>query len=128
MLKIYRKTIKHKIHSNGSEYDIHHESFYTIEDEAVAESYIKEHDLYSDAISNVVSYCSCYESKRGRTVYAYGNIGELKFKQWKEPNAKLIECVTYKECSCSMNTLFNLPVDKVISYLKQEGMNLILSS
>lgn len=128
MLKIYLKIVRHKIHSDGVEYNVSHRSFYTIEDDSVANSYIMEHNLYSDALKNVISYCDTFDQKRGRVVWIYGSDCFLKFKQWKKPDAKLIERVSYKEHYCSMNELCRLPADKVIAYLKQEGMNLILPS
>lgn len=128
MLKIYLKTIINEIHSDGVEYDISHDSFYTIEDENCAESFTREYKLYSDEIQNAYTALDIYEKKRGRIVYASGDDCFLKFKEWKEPNAKLVQYVRYKECSCSMSQLFRLPADKVIAYLKQEGINTVVSS
>ena len=127
MLKIYLKTIINEIHSDGVEYDISHDSFYTIEDEDYAKSFTREYKLYGDEIQNVYTALDIYDKKRGRVVYVCGDDCFLKFKQWKEPNAKLVQYVRYKECSCSMNRLCKLPVDKVIAYLKQEGVNFTVS-
>ena len=127
MLKIYRKTIINEIHSNGVEYDISHDSFYTIEDEDYAKSYVREYKLYGDEIQNAYSALDIFDKKRGRVVYVYGDDCLLRFKQWKEPNAKLVQYIHYKEHSCSMNELFRLPADKVIAYLKQEDVNLPVS-
>ena len=128
MLKIYLKTIHHEIHSDGAEYKVKHYSFYTIEDEAVATPYTIEHNLYSDMLHSVASYCDVVERKKGLLVYVYGSDCFLKFKQWKEPNAKLIERVSYREHSCSMNELCRLPESKVIAYLKQEGVIFTLTN
>jgi hypothetical protein len=128
MLKIYRKTVIYQIHSDGGEYHISDKRFYTIEDEAYAESSYREYNLYGDEIKNVYSTLDIYDNKRGRVVYVWGDDCFLKFKQWKEPNAKLIECVHYKEQSCSMDQLCRLPADKVIAYLKQEGVSFTVST
>ena len=128
MLKIYLKTISHEIHNDGAEYKVRHSSFYTIEDDAVAHAYTKEHSLYDDNITHVLSYYQSYDRKRGRVAWVYGDDYYLKFKQWKAPNAKLIEHVSYKDHSCSMNALCRLPADKVIAYLKQEGLNFTLTN
>lgn len=128
MLKIYRKTIINEIYSDGVEYDISHDSFYTIEDEDYANSSVREYKLYGDEIQNAYGTIDIFDKKRGRVVYVYGDDCLLRFKQWKEPNAKLVQYVRYKECSCSMNQLFRLPADKVIAYLKQEGVNLTLTN
>ena len=127
MLKIYLKTIKYEIHSDGAEYDIANASFHTIEEKTNAKSYIREYNLYGDEIQNVYYGFDIYDNKRGRVVYVHGDDCFLKFKQWKEPNAKLVEYVYYKEHSCSMNELFKLKADQVIAYLKQEGVNLMVS-
>lgn len=128
MLKIYRKTIHHEIHSDGIEYEVNHHSFYVIEDDSAVQSYTKEHSLYDDNITHVISYYWSCDRKRGRVVWVYGDDSYLKFKQWKEPDAKLIEHVSYKEHACSMNELCRLPADKVIAYLKQEGLNFTLTN
>lgn len=127
MLKIYLKTVINEIHSDGVEYDISRTSFYTIEDENCAKSSIIEYKLYSDEIQNVYGALDVFDNKRGRIVYVYGDDCLLKFKQWKEPNAKLIEYINYKEQPCSMDRLFHMSADKVIAYLKQEGVSLMVS-
>ena len=128
MLKIYLKTVHHEIHSDGVEYEVKHYSFYTIEEEACAQPYTRECSLYHDELHQISSYCESVDKKHGRMIYVFGSDCFLKFKQWKEPNAKLIEHVSYKEHSCSMNELCRLPADKVIAYLKQEGLNFTLTN
>lgn len=128
MLKIYLKTIHHEIHSDGVEYKVKCRSFYTIEDDSVAQPHTRECSLYHDELYQIASYCDHFDRKRGRAVLVCGDDDFLTFKQWKEPNAKLIERVSYREHSCSMNELFRLPADKVIAYLKQEGVNFSLTN
>ena len=127
MLKIYRKTIINEIHRDDTRFSVSHDSFYTIEDEDYTQASIREYNLYSDEIQNVYIAPDIYDKKRGRVVYVYSDDGLLKFKQWKAPNVKLLQYIYYKEQSCSMNELFRLNADKVIAYLKQEGINLMIS-
>ena len=128
MLKIYRKTIKHEIHSNGVEYKVDYHSCYVIIEEAEAQSHTREYSLYDDKLQNTLYFLGGYVGKRGRVVHVYSDDGFYRFKQWKEPDAKLIEYVTYVEYACSMNQLCRLPADKVIAYLKQEGLNFTLTN
>lgn len=128
MLKIYLKTVKYEVHSGGSEYMIEYFHSYKIEDESEAQSYIREYSLYHDEILNVLPYCEYYDGKRGRVTCVYGPDCFLKFKSWKEPDAKAIVRVSYKEHACSMNELCRLPADKVIAYLKQEGLSFSLTN
>lgn len=127
MLKIYLKKIHHEIHSGDSEWVVNHRCFYTIEDESYTNSYTRECSLYHDELNNIISYFESFDKKRGRVVWVWGDDCVLRFKQWKEPDAKLIEHVSYVECACSMNELCRLPADKVIAYLKQEDLNLTLT-
>lgn len=128
MLKIYRKTILHEIHSDGVEYKVKRCSFYTIEEEACTQPYTRECSLYHDELHQIASYYDYVDKRHGRMVYVYGTDGFYKFKQWKEPDAKLIEHVSYKEHACSMNELCRLPAPDVIAYLKQEGLNFSLTN
>ena len=128
MLKIYLKTVKYEVHSGGSEYAVSHSCFHTIVDDAEAQSYTREYGLYDDEIMNITYHCEYYDDKRGRVTRVYGSDCYLKFKSWKEPDAKLIERVSYKEYACSMNELCRLPADKVIAYLKQEGLSFSLTN
>ena len=127
MLKIYLKTIIHEVNSGGIEYEVYNRSFYDIEEESVAKSYTRKYSIYHDEIKNVTHHIDLYNVKRGRIAYVYGSDSFLKFKQWKEPSAVLVERISYKEASCSMQELFRMNADKVITYLKQEGMNIITS-
>jgi hypothetical protein len=128
MLKIYLKTIHHEIHSDGVEYEVHHNSFCIIEEETCAQPYTRECSLYHDELHQIVSYCDYFDRRRGRAVLVCGDDCYLTFKQWKEPNAKLIERVSYREYACSMRELCRLPADKVIAYLKQEGLSFHLTN
>jgi hypothetical protein len=127
MLKIYLKTVKHEIHNDGEKYKVNHRSFYVIEDEATAKSAINECSLYHDELHNVINFFDGYNTNRGRVIYVYGDDCRLKFKQWKEPNAKIVEYASYREHACSMDRLCRLPADQVIAYLKQEGIGLVMS-
>ncbi len=128
MLKIYHKTIKREIHSNGVEYNVDYKGFYTIVEEETAQPHTREYNLYDDELLSAVYFLDYYDGKRGRVVRVYSDDGFFKFKQWKEPDAKLIERVSYKEYACSMKELCTLPADKVIAYLKQEGLNFTLTN
>ena len=123
MLKIYLKTIKRIIRSNDAEHCVDHKSFYVIAEEEDAQPHTKEYNLYDDELLNAFYPLSYRDRKHGRVVHICASDGYLKFKQWKEPDAKLIEYVSYKEHICSMNELYRLPADKVIAYLRQEGLS-----
>ena len=128
MLKIYLKRINQIINQDHITYGVYHSSFYVIEDEECARSYTREYNIYSDNINSVSCNCCYYEEKRGAVVTVYGDDCFLKFKSWKRPDVKLIEIVEYVEHTCSMRELCKLPADKVIAYLKQEGLNLTLTN
>lgn len=128
MLKIYRKTVIHEIHNHEEKCTIAHSSFYTIEDEDNIQPIMKEYSLYSDEAKDACFDLYVDDSKRGRVARAYAMLGCYKFEQWKKPDAKLIKYVHYKEQSCSMKELWNLNANKVIAYLKQEGINLSLTN
>lgn len=124
MLKIYLKTVKHMI---DGEYTIHHSSRYVIEDESVAKTSTTEIGLYDNSITNIGYWYMKSDCKKGVKILVDTSDGLMTFKQWKNPDAKLVATITYKEQSCSMNRLFDLDADKVIAYLKQEGVNLLVS-
>jgi hypothetical protein len=128
MLKIYLKRVTQIINHDGITYDIDSSCRYVIEDEECVKSYTREYNIYSDNINSVSCSCSYYEGKRGAEVTVYGDDCFLHFKSWKHPDVKLIEFVEYEERSCSMRELCSLPADKVIAYLKQEGLNFTLTN
>ena len=128
MLKIYRKITNQIINHGSITYGVDYSSRYVIEEEENAKSYTREYNIYSDNINSVSCSCCYYEGKRGAVVTVYGDDCFLKFKSWKEPDVKLIEIVEYVEQSCSMKNLCYLPADKVIAYLKQEGLNFTLTN
>lgn len=129
MLKIYQKTILREVHSDGVIYYVDHRTSYVIEDDACAKNEVNEYNLYDDNIRSVISFCDYRDRKRGRVVYFYDIDGSLlSFKSWREQNAKVVEFIDYENKSCSMNELCRLPADKVIAYLKQEGLNFTLTN
>lgn len=128
MLKIYLKTIIHEVHSGDTGYKIYHRSFYDIEEESIAQTRTRQCSVYHNEINQISHHIDLFDTKRGRIAYVYGSDSFLKYKQWKDPNAKLIESVSYQERSCSMQELFRMNTDKVIAYLKQEGMNIAMPS
>ena len=127
MLKIYLKRVDRIINDGPYTYGVDHFCRYVIEDEECAKSYDRKYNIYSDAINSVSNRCSYYEEKRGAVVTVYADDCFLKFKSWKHPDVKLIEIVEYVERSCSMHELCRLPADRVIAYLKQEGINFQVS-
>lgn len=127
MLKIYLKTIKHIIQDKDEEYTAYYKSRYVIEEEDGVRSSTSELSIYDDNIENVGYWYVATKKKQGFKVVVDTEDGLLTFKQWKDPDVKLIKTINYKEQSCSMNHLFDLPADKVIAYLKQEGVNLLVS-
>ena len=129
MLKIYERTISYEIHNEDKFIDLYSNSHYVIRDEEIAYDKTLEFDAYGTEAKNAYTgYCCIKPKKKGKVAYYESWYNYAHLKQWKHPDAKLIMHVTYKEDSCSMKALMDLPTTDVIAYLKQEGMNLVMPS
>lgn len=122
MLKIYRETFSWHIKHDSEFTLINSYSRFVIEEESEAMNTCHECSAYAPE-----DYLGCVEvrdTRRGRSVcYSYWP-EKLILKEWKHPDAKLVTTITYKEMSCSVKELMSLDVNKVIAYLKQEGLSL----
>ena len=122
MLKIYRRTFSWHIKYDSKFILINSYSSFVIEEESEAIHTCHECSAYAPE-----DYLGCVEvrdTRRGRSVcYSYWP-EKLILKEWKHPDAKLVTTITYKEMSCSVKELMSLDVNKVIAYLKQEGLSL----
>ena len=125
MLKIYRRIYSWHIKYDFKFILINSHSSFVIEEESEAMNVCHECSAYTDEA--VQTYLGCVEmrdTRRGRSVcYSYWP-EKLILKEWKHPDAKLVTTITYKEMSCSVKELMSLDVNKVIAYLKQEGLSL----
>lgn len=129
MLKIYLCTVQYEIHNDGKIVHLNTDSDYVICDTTIAVPKTKSYGAYTNEAQGVYVFASRLEQKRkGKSAYFYGWPMDVTLQQWRAPNAKLVAHVTYKECNCSMQQLMKLPVDDVIAYLKQEGLNLVVTS
>ena len=100
-----------------------------IKDESEAIDEIKEFDAYTEEAFDAYPSCVEYkECRKGMKVIYWTFDGPVYAKQWIAPNTKLVMSSSYEETSCSMKQLMDLRADKVIAYLKQEGLNLVMPS
>ena len=129
MLKIYLRRSKFELRNHDEMISLGTYSTTVIRDESEAVSETTEFDAYTEAAEKAFyPDCDFQQKRKGIKAVYWKSDGCAILKQWLAPDAKLIRYRTYTEYSCSMNDLMKLPVADVIAYLKQEGMNLILSS
>ena len=129
MLKIYVCTVEYSLQSGHQDEYLSTEYKYVIKDESVAVTKTKEWNAYSsEARSAYNRICEWKQTKRGIKTHYWTWDGPVCVKEWRSPNAKLVAHITYKEASCSIKQLMELPATDVIAYLKQEGLNLSMPS
>lgn len=124
MFKIYLKTIKYQI----KDAEIDHHTFFVIEDEEKVKAWQKEINIYSDELPKAYHNVYITQKKKGKKVTFDPYWNSITYKEWKEPDVKLIISISYEESMCSMKQLLKLDADKVISYLKQEEINFTVNS
>ena len=123
MLKIYLMKITYKIQNKDEVTNLKSYSNFTLEEESAAVPTTKEYSVYADNIYKLyLGYYNTYAKKKGKLTVLVGNSDTVYLKEWKCPDAKLIISISYEETECSMERLFRMDSDKVIAYLKQEGI------
>ena len=129
MLKIYLSETEYALNYGDKIYCLRSRYGLCIKDESEAVDDIQEFGAYTkeafDAYPSIVEYKEC---RKGMKAIYWTYDGPVYTKQWVAPNAKLVMSSSYEETSCSMKQLMDLPSDKVIAYLKQEGLNLTMNS
>lgn len=129
MLKIYHWHNEYKLCNGNRSIRLSSLGGLCIKDESEAVGKTEEFGAYTKEASKV--YCSNAEFKQKRkgikAIY-WKYDGAVYAKQWLAPDAKLVVNSSYEEVSCSMKQLMELDADKVIAYLKQEGLNLTIPS
>lgn len=129
MLKIYKRTIKYELHNEGCVKELNVDTEYVIRDEKSVAPKTAEFGAYTEKAHEAYIFCSeLKQKKKGKLSYFYGWPSEFYLREWDAPNAKLVMHVSYKESSCSMRRLMELPATDVIAYLKQEGLSLVTPS
>lgn len=129
MLKIYLRTIKYELHDGETVIVLETDSDYAIKDEEYAVSRTMECGAYTEATKDAYCYsCDLHQTKKGIRAFYWTWGGGVYAKEWVAPNAKLVMHISYKEKSCSMKRLMELPASDVVAYLKQEGLNLSMPS
>lgn len=129
MLKIYHWHNEYKLRDGNHTIRLSSLGGLCIKDESEAVEKTEEFGAYTKEASR--AYCSNVEFKQKRkgikAIY-WKYDGAVYAKQWFAPNAKLVVHSSYEEVSCSMKQLMELDADKVIAYLKQEGIGLTIPS
>lgn len=129
MLKIYHWHNEYKLCDDNKSIRLSSLGDLCIKDEYEAVEKIEEFGAYTKEASK--AYCSNTEFKQKRkgikAIY-WTYDGAVYAKQWIAPEAKLVVHSSYEETSCSMKQLMKLDADKVIAYLKQEGIGLVTPS
>lgn len=129
MLKIYLRTVEYGLHNGDQIIYLSTNSDYVIKDEEEAHNKTAEFGAYTEDAKDAYCHsCELTQTKKGMKAYYWTWDRSVFAKEWIAPNAKLVAHITYKEASCSMKRFMQLPVNDVIAYLKQEGMNFILTN
>lgn len=129
MLKIYLCTVEYYLQNEDQSEYLSTDTNYVILDESVAVTQFKEWSAYSKEARSVYNRtCEWKQTKRGMKTIYWTWDGDFCVKEWIVPNAKLVAHIAYKESSCSMRRLMELPASDVIAYLKQEGIGLTIPS
>lgn len=125
MLKIYRRTFSWYIKYDAKNILVNSHSNFVIEEESEAINARNECNAYTDeAVQKYLGSVDVRNTRRGRSMCYRVWPEAVVIKEWKHPDAKLVTTITYKEMSCSMKELMSLDANKVIAYLKQEGLGL----
>ena len=129
MLKIYLCELKYELQDENRIIHLSTNTHYEIADEVAAVPKTIEFGAYTEEAANVyVHSCELRETKKGIKAEYWTWEGTVYAKEWIAPNVKLVVHIAYKESSCSMKRLMELPAPDVIAYLKQEGLNLTMPS
>ena len=131
MLKIYHWYNEYELRNGDRTIRLSSLGGLCIKDESEAVAQTQEFNAYTKEASK--AYCSNVEFKykhrhKGIRALYWTYDGQVYARQWIAPNAKLVVHSSYEEVSCSMKQLMELDADKVIAYLKQEGLNLTIPS
>ena len=125
MLKIYLSTIKYYLQDEDQSVYLSTNTGYIIRDESEAVDKTREWSAYTKEARSAYNHtCEWKQTKKGMKTTYWTWDGPVCAKEWREPSAKLVARITYKETSCSMRELMNLNAADVIAYLKQEGIGL----
>lgn len=129
MLKIYLRTVEYYVNNEDKVEYLTTRSDYVIRDEADAVEHIDEFGVYTEQAKRIYgSNCSSKKTKKGMKV-VYDTWGSrISVREWSAPNAKLVLRYTFKEDTCSMKYLMTLPAPDVAAYLRQECLNLTITS
>lgn len=129
MLKIYRCTIKYELHNDNKIIDLSTETQYVIRDESEVTPKTKEFGAYTDEAADVYNHSYNFRpTKKGMRASCWTWDSTVYLNEWQAPDAKLVVHLSYEEESCTMKQLMNLKATDVIAYLKQEGLNLLLTN
>lgn len=118
MLKVYRYTVSYHIVTENQKRLVHSYSAYCIDDEETVHDPFVEYNAYEFHGIAV----DIRKTWLGRVAVYYNFPSNIKLKEWIDPDAKLVLRITHKPASCSMKELMDLDHEKVIAYLKQEGL------
>lgn len=129
MLKIYHWHNDYELRNGNHTIRLSSLGGICIKEESEAVNKTEEFGAYTKEASR--AYCSNTEFKQKRkgikAIY-WKYDGAVYAKQWLVPDAKLVVSSSYEETSCSMKELMELSAPDVISYLKQEGIGLVVPS
>jgi hypothetical protein len=129
MLKIYRRTSKYELCDETRSFNLRTFSRLVIMDEVDAISETAEFGAYTEEAEwAYFPDVELQKKRKGIKAIYYTPSHTVFARQWAAPNAKLIRHRSYKEEKCSLRDLMELDADKVIAYLKQEGLNLTTPS
>lgn len=129
MLKIYLCTVEYELHNKDRVIRLSTWSDYVIRDEESASPKTKEFGACTEEARQTYCHtCELTQTKKGVKAYYWTWDRSVYVKDWIAPDAKLVAHFSYEEKPCSMERLMKLPAPDVIAYLKQEGLNLLITT